>query len=62
MADRILIFGHNPGSIREDFDFCGRPRAEKPVVVQSIMEEIYQKIAKVNRADHAVGQRFQKGD
>lgn len=60
MADRILIFGHNPGSIRHEIVVdVERPRTEKPVVVQSIMEEIYQKIAKVNRADHALGQRFQ---
>jgi NitT/TauT family transport system ATP-binding protein len=60
MADRILIFGHNPGSIREEIKVTvEQPRTEKPVVIQSIMEEIYQKIAKVNRADHAVGQRFQ---
>ena len=60
MADRILIFGHNPGSIRDEIVVnVARPRSEKPVVVQSIMEDIYQKIAKVNRSDNAVGQRFQ---
>lgn len=60
MADRILIFGHNPGSIRDEIKiFVDRPRSEKPVVVQSIMEEVYQKIAKVNRSDNTVGQRFQ---
>ena len=60
MADRILIFGHNPGSIRDEIVVnVDRPRSDKPVVVQSIMEEIYQKIAKVNRSDNAVGQRFQ---
>lgn len=60
MADRILIFGHNPGSIRDEIVVSvERPRTEKPVVIQSIMEDIYQKIAKVNRSDNAVGQRFQ---
>ena len=60
MADRILIFGHNPGSIRDEIAISiERPRTEKPVVIQSIMEDIYQKIAKVNRSNNTVGQRFQ---
>ncbi|MEC8882010.1 MAG: nitrate/sulfonate/bicarbonate ABC transporter ATP-binding protein [Pseudomonadota bacterium] len=60
MADRILIFGHDPGSIRDEIKISvARPRSEKPIVVQSIMEEVYQKIAKVNRSNNTVGQRFQ---
>ena len=60
MADRIFIFGHDPGSIRDEIKISvSRPRSEKPVVIQSIMEEVYQKIAKVNRSNNTVGQRFQ---
>ena len=47
MADRILIFGHNPGSIREEILISvERLRAEKPVVVQSIMEEFIRRLLK----------------
>lgn len=59
MADRILVFGNNPGSIRHEIEVKLRhPRADQSVALQGVMEEIYQKIALINRSENVRGQRF----
>lgn len=59
MADRILVFGSNPGSIRHQIEVkLSHPRADQTVALQGIMEEIYQKIAQINRSENVRGQRF----
>ena len=59
MADRILVFGNNPGSIRHEIPVkLMHPRADQGVALQGVMEEIYQKIAQINRSENVRGQRF----
>ncbi|MEC8461108.1 MAG: nitrate/sulfonate/bicarbonate ABC transporter ATP-binding protein [Pseudomonadota bacterium] len=59
LADRILIFAHNPGRIQEQLEVSlAHPRQDKVVAMQALMEEVYQKVAQINHAERARGQRF----
>lgn len=59
MADRIIIFGNNPGCIRHEMQVkLAHPRGHNQEALQSLVDEIYQSIAKVNKVDKPRGQRF----
>lgn len=58
-SDRIVLFGNNPGRIQETMTVdLPHPRGDKMVAIQTIMEEIYQKVARINDAERPRGQRF----
>lgn len=59
MADRILIFGNNPGCVRQQMQLTlAHPRVDKRAKLQLIMDDIYQYIVEANQAQRARGQRF----
>jgi NitT/TauT family transport system ATP-binding protein len=49
LADRIIIFDHNPGKIKSILPIdLPRPRQEQPKQLQAIIDQIYQKMTQVN--------------
>ncbi|MDB2593020.1 nitrate/sulfonate/bicarbonate ABC transporter ATP-binding protein [Gammaproteobacteria bacterium] len=49
LADRIIIFDHNPGKIKSILPIdLPRPRQEQPKQLQAIIDKIYQKMTQVN--------------
>jgi NitT/TauT family transport system ATP-binding protein len=49
LADRIIIFDHNPGKIKSILPVdLPRPRQEHPKQLQAIIDQIYQKMTQVN--------------
>lgn len=58
-SDKIVIFGNNPGRVQETMPISlEHPRQDKMVAMQGIMEEVYQKVARINNAERPRGQRF----
>ncbi len=59
LADRIIIFGNNPGCIRHEMQVkLAHPRAHNQEALQSLVEDIYQSIVQVNRVEKPRGQKF----
>ena len=63
LADRIIIFGNDPGCVRCDMPVnLPHPRADNQQTLQVLMDDIYQKISQVNHVEKPRGQRFKTID
>ena len=63
LADRIIIFGNDPGCVRCDMPVnLLHPRADNQQTLQVLMDDIYQKISQVNHVEKPRGQRFKTID
>lgn len=59
MADRILIFGNDPGSIRSEISVkIPHPRNDRPAAIAQYVEEVYQQITAVSKLSKPRGDRF----
>ncbi|MEC7030775.1 MAG: nitrate/sulfonate/bicarbonate ABC transporter ATP-binding protein [Pseudomonadota bacterium] len=59
MADRILIFGSDPGNIRAEMAVTlAHPRDDKEAELQDLVDQVYQTISDVNFQAKQTGARF----
>ena len=59
MADRILIFGSDPGNIRAEMKVSlAHPRDDKEAQLEELVDQVYQTISEVNFQTKQTGARF----
>ena len=59
MADRILIFGSDPGNIRSEMKIdLAHPRDDKDEEMAELVDQVYQTISEVNFQTKTAGTRF----
>ena len=59
MADRILIFGSDPGNVRSELKIdLAHPRDDKEEALDALTDQVYQTITDVNFQSKATGTRF----
>ena len=59
MADRILIFGSDPGNIRAEMKVpLAHPRDDKEEQLEALVDQVYQAISEVNFQTKQTGSKF----
>jgi NitT/TauT family transport system ATP-binding protein len=59
MADRILIFGSDPGNIRAEMKVSlAHPRDDKEAQLEKLVDQVYQTISEVNFQTKKTGSKF----